>query len=139
MRRSITGPIILLLIGGLFLWRNFHPEVPVFDLLANYWPFLLIAWGAIRLIETVLNRNRWQAGFSGGEMVLIIFICFIGLGTWQAREFGIHFNGRGLDIFGDSFDYPVDAKAPAAGMTRVVFENPRGNIRVTGGDVAKSR
>jgi hypothetical protein len=137
MRRSITGPIVLLLIGGLFLWRNFHPEVPIFDLLANYWPFLLIAWGLIRLVETALSRNRWHTGFSGGEIVLIVFICIAGLGTWQAHEFGIHFNGRGLDIFGDSFDYPIDAKAPAAGMTRVVFENPRGNIRVTGGDVAE--
>ncbi len=41
MRRSITGPLIMLFIGGLFLWRNFHPEVPVFDLLSQYWPFLL--------------------------------------------------------------------------------------------------
>jgi DUF4097 and DUF4098 domain-containing protein YvlB len=137
MRRSITGPLILLLIGGLFLWRNFHPEVPVFDLIAQYWPFLLILWGVMRLAEALIGRGNWRSGFSGGEIVLIVFICFIGLGTWQAREFGIHFNGRGLDIFGDSFDYPIDAKAPAAGMTRIVFENPRGNIRVTGGDVTE--
>ena len=32
-RRSFTGPLLLLLIGGLFLWRNLHPETPVFDLL----------------------------------------------------------------------------------------------------------
>lgn len=135
MRRSITGPLIVLLIGCLFLWRNFHPEVPVFDLLAQYWPFLLILWGAMRLIEVLLNRGQWRSGFSGGEIVLIVFICIIGFGAWQAHQFGLHFNGRGLDIFGDSFDYPIQANAPAAGMTRVVFENPRGNIRVTGGDV----
>jgi Putative adhesin len=137
MRRSITGPLILLLVGGLFLWRNFHPEVPVFDLLSQYWPFLLILWGLLRLAETLFSRGQWRSGFSGGEIVLIVFICFIGVSTWQAREFGIHFDGRGLDIFGDSFDYPIDAKASAAGMTRVVFENPRGSIRVTGGDVAE--
>ena len=40
--RSITGPILLLLIGGLLLWNNFHPETPIFEMLATYWPFLLI-------------------------------------------------------------------------------------------------
>lgn len=137
MRRSITGPIILLLIGGLFLWRNFNPGVPVFDLLSQYWPFVLILWGVMRLAEAVLNRGQLRSGFSGGEIVLIVFICILGGSAWQARQFGLHFDGRGLDIFGDSYDYPIDAKAPAAGMTRVVFENPRGNIRVTGGDVAE--
>ncbi len=48
-RRSITGPLMLLLIGGLFLWRNLHPETPIFDLFALYWPFLLIAAGAYLL------------------------------------------------------------------------------------------
>ena len=41
-RRSFTGPLLLLLIGALFLWRNLHPEAPIFDLLAQYWPFVLI-------------------------------------------------------------------------------------------------
>lgn len=137
MRRSITGPLIMLLIGGLFLWRNFHPEVPVFDLLSQYWPFLLILWGLMRLIEGFVYRGQWRTGFGGGEVVLIVFLCILGAGAWQAREFGIHFDGRGLDIFGNSYDYPIDVKASAAGMTRIVFENPRGNIRVTGGDVSE--
>jgi hypothetical protein len=128
--------LILLLIGGLFLWRNMHPELPVFDLIAQYWPFLLIAWGVMRLVEALVWRGDQRRGgaFSGGEVVLVIFVCMIGLGTWQAKEFGIHFNTRGLDIFGEEFDYPVSANAPAAGMTRIVFENPRGNIHVIGGD-----
>src|ERR1700722_2249649 len=136
MRRSITGPIILLVIGGLFLWRNLHPELPVFDLIAQYWPFLLIVWGLLRLVEAVLWRDDQGRGgsFSGGEVVLVIFICMIGLGAWQAKQFGIHFNARGLDIFGEEYDYPVSVTAPAAGMKRLVFENPRGNIHVIGGD-----
>jgi DUF4097 and DUF4098 domain-containing protein YvlB len=140
MRRSITGPLILLLIGCLFLWRNLHPELPVFDLVAQYWPFLLIVWGLMRLIEALLWRNGSGdnrvrgGGFSGGEVVLVIFVCMIGLGAWQAKEFGIHFNPRGLDIFGEEYNYPVSATAPAAGMKRLVFENSRGNIHVIGGD-----
>ena len=137
MRRgSITGPIILLLIGSLFLWRNLHPSLPIFDIVAQYWPFLLIVWGLMRLVEALLWRDNQSrgGGFTGGEVVLVILICMVGLGVWQAKEVGIHFNSHGLDIFGEEFDYPVSAAAPAAGMKRLVLENPRGNIHVIGGD-----
>jgi hypothetical protein len=136
-RRSITGPLLLLLIGGLFLWRNLHPETAVFDLLAQYWPFLLIAWGVIRLVEVVLSPQRRYPSFTGGEVVLVVLVCVIGSGMWEGRRHGIHFNAGGLDVFGETYDYPVSTQAAAAGMKRVVFENPRGNIRITGGDGAE--
>ena len=67
MRRSFTGPLLLLIIGSLFLWRNLHPDTPVFDLLAQYWPFVLIAWGFIRLIEVLIwHRDGIRGGFHGG-------------------------------------------------------------------------
>ena len=126
-RRSVTGPLLLLLIGGLFLWRNLHPETPIFDLLAQYWPFLLIAWGVLRLVEIALSRDAGIRSFTGGEVVLVVLICVVGSGMWEGRQHGIHFNTGGLDVFGETYDYPVSAQAPSAGMTRVTFENPRGN------------
>jgi len=134
MRRSVTGPLILLLIGGLFLWRNLHPEVPVFDLIAQYWPFLLIGWGLIRVIEVALWRESRQGGFTGGEVVLVILVCMAGSLVWAAHENGIRLNGRGLDWWGVQYDYPVSANAPVGGANRIVFENPRGNIKVMGAD-----
>jgi hypothetical protein len=133
-RRSVTGPILLLAIGAFFLWRNLHPEMPIFDLLSQYWPLLLVAWGFLRLVEVLALRNRGQAGLTGGEVLLIVLICIAGSGLWQAHEHGVHLNAGSLDVFGEQFDYPVSAQAPAAGMTRVAFDNPRGNIKVTGGD-----
>jgi hypothetical protein len=133
-RRSFTGPVMLLLIGCLFLWRNLHPEAPVFDLIAQYWPFLLIAWGFIRLFEVVVSPERRTAGIGGGEVVLAVFICIIGSGMWEGRQHGFHFNTGGLEVFGETYDYPVSAQAPVAGMKRVTFENPRGNIKVIGAD-----
>jgi Putative adhesin len=135
MRRSISGPILLLAIGGLFLWRNLHPEAPIFEILAQYWPFVLIAWGLLRLIEALIWReNGVRGSFSGGEVVLIIMICIAGSGIWTAREHGVRFMNGGLDFWGQQYDYPVSATAPATGMKRLVFENPRGSIKVTGGD-----
>ena len=133
-RRSITGPLLLLLIGGMFLWRNLHPETPIFDIFALYWPFLLIAWGLLRLVEAVVWRQRGWVSFTGGEVALVVLMCIAGSGLWEAHRHGVHFNPAGLDVFGEQFDYPVTATAPAAGVTRVTFDNPRGNIKVTGAD-----
>ena len=73
--RSLTGPLLLLIVGALFLWRNLHPETPVFDLLSQYWPFLLIGWGLLRLVEVAVWRERRTGGFTGGEVVLVVLIC----------------------------------------------------------------
>src|SRR2546425_3206477 len=104
-RRSVTGPLMLLLIGALLLWRNLHPEWPIFDTLARFWPFILIAWGLLRLIEVVAWRKRGMYGFTGGEVALIVLICIAGSAIWEARQHGIHFNARGLDVFGEQYDY----------------------------------
>ena len=133
-RRSFTGPLLLLIIGVLFLWNNMHPEASVFDLVARYWPFLLIGWGLLRLVEVTASRDRNYSSFTGGEVVLVIMICIAGSAVWEAHQHGVHFTSRGLDVFGDQYDYPVSAHGAAAGMTRVTFENPRGSIKVIGGD-----
>jgi hypothetical protein len=135
-RRSITGPLLLLLIGGLFLWNNFHPEASVFEILATYWPFLLILWGVLRLIEALWpHEGEWRGSFSGGEVALIVLVCIIGWGTFEGYRHGITWrNGTGIDIFGNSYDYPVSAKASAEGMKRIVFDNGTGNVKVVGAD-----
>jgi DUF4097 and DUF4098 domain-containing protein YvlB len=132
-RRSFAGPLLLLLIGAFFLWRNLSPEAPVFDIVARYWPFLLIGWGVLRLAEVAIWRRRVGIGFTGGEVVLIVLICIIGSALWEAHRHGIRW-GRSLDVFGEQYDYPVTARASAAGMSRITFDNPRGNVKVTGVD-----
>jgi len=136
--RSLTGPLLLLIVGGLFLWRNLHPDTPIFELMAQYWPFLLIGWGLLRLVEVALWREgRVVGGFSGGEIGLVILICVAGSIVGAARENGIHFDARGLNWWGSSYDYPVEQTAPAGGVKRIVFENPRGSIKVTGADTTE--
>jgi len=134
-RRSLTGPLLLLIIGGFFLWRNLHPDTQVWDLVSLYWPFILIAWGLLRLVEVLVwSRQGYRSGLSGGEVVLIVFLCLVGSGVWQAHRSGLNFIANGVEIWGQQFDYPISASAPAAGLKRIVFENPRGNIKVTGSD-----
>ena len=70
-RRSLAAPMLLVAIGGLFLWRNIHPELPLFDLIATYWPFALIAWGLVRLIEVAIWSPSRHPSLTGGEIVLV--------------------------------------------------------------------
>lgn len=130
-RHSLAGPLLLVLIGGLFLWRNLHPETRVFDLVAEYWPFLLIGWGLIRLVEVVLSDQQRYFGITGGEVVLVVLISIVGLGLFEAHQRGFRITP---EIFGEQYEYPVAATAPLGSAKRIVFENPRGNIRVTGAD-----
>jgi hypothetical protein len=139
---SIAAPVILILIGALFLANNLRPEIPLMEFLGRYWPFLLIGWGIVRLLEIVYwaarGRQLPSAGISGGEWVLVIFISLIGStmyafhsNGWGPARFRVH----GVEMFGESYDYPVDEKKVGiASAKRVVIENFRGNTRITGAD-----
>ena len=134
--RSLAAPLILVALGGLFLWRNIHPEAPVFDLIATYWPFLLIAWGLVRLIEVLLWRPSRSPSLTGGEVVLMVLICMAGAGLFEVHRHGIRFTPA---IFGEQFEYPITVQGPAAGAKRVVFDNLRGTIRISGSDIQDVR
>ncbi|MGA2133357.1 MAG: DUF4097 family beta strand repeat-containing protein [Bryobacteraceae bacterium] len=139
-RRSVTGPILLIGVGATFLMYNLRPDIQIYDLLAQYWPFLLIAWGSLRLVEVLVDYFRgslgYASGFSGGEVVLIVFVCFIGWGAFEAHSHGVHFRPA-WEAFGEHYDYSVDDQKPALAATRVVFENARGNLKITGADVTE--
>jgi DUF4097 and DUF4098 domain-containing protein YvlB len=143
MRRgSLIGPLLLILLGAAFLVRNVWPEIPVMDLIARYWPFLLIAWGGLRLIEILAWAARSkpipQSGVSGGEWVAVIFLCLFGSAIYTARHYSSWLPAgrslRGMVInMGESFDYTF---TPVSKTTekppRIVIENFRGNARIAG-------
>src|SRR5207248_72533 len=115
--RSLVGPIILILLGAAFLINNIRPDLNLFTFFANYWPFLLIAMGALRLLEILAYaaaaKPLPRQGLSGGEIFLAILIVIIGSGMYEGRRhFGAGmrfppFRRPALDVFGESFDYPV--------------------------------
>ncbi|MCU1262568.1 MAG: hypothetical protein JWO80_5453 [Bryobacterales bacterium] len=136
--RSIAGPVVLIAIGVLFLLNNLRPDFMSWDVLWRYWPFLLIGFGVVRLIEVLVDAGHGQLTVrrSGGYgwILLVIFVAFwaIARNHPHMRMSGFE-NGR-LEIFGDEFDYPVSAKGDAAGVTMLVLDNLRGNLTVTGSD-----
>lgn len=144
-RASIIGPLILILIGLLFLSRNVWPEIHLGDLIAAYWPYVLIVWGVLRLGEiavwAVTSRPLPRNGVSGGEWVLVIFLCIFGSAFHAARHYQGWFpDGRSIRGFvvnmGEPFDFTIEPlEKPASAKARITIENFRGNARITGADV----
>lgn len=147
MRRgSLIGPLLLIVIGGLFLVNNVRPDLPVFRVVAEYWPFLLIAWGVIRLIEIgfgwMSGRPLPASGVTGGEWVLIVFITLIGSGFFAAYRYTGNWPGRMRinsrafeEVFGETYEYQLAAQSKSGKAPKIVIENLRGNTRVLTADV----
>ncbi|MFB3777977.1 MAG: DUF4097 family beta strand repeat-containing protein [Bryobacteraceae bacterium] len=142
-RHSVVGPLILILLGALFLAENLQPEWISFRMIALYWPYLLIAWGLLRLAEILYWKLSAKPvplkGISGGEWTLIVFICLIGAGLYQfhLRAPGlprILTMGKGIEMFGAAYDFPIEERRSAAKVARIVVENTRGNTRIVGSD-----
>lgn len=142
-RASIIAPLILILIGGIFLLNNLRVELSLGRTIAQYWPWVLVVWGGVRIIEIFAWAGRSQAvpkaGISGGEWALIIFLCAAGSMFSEGYRITRGWpEGRmmrwGWDIWGEQYDYPVNGEIDSTGATKVVVENLRGNVRVVGAD-----
>lgn len=59
----MTGPLILIVIGVLFLLNNLFPDVYRFSRL---WPVILIAVGASKILEGWLRRTSKPQSDSSG-------------------------------------------------------------------------
>ncbi len=142
-RASITGPLILILIGVVFLIHAISPDFRIFDLLALYWPFILIVWGVVGLLEVIVAFSRNGPipvnGISGGAWIFVIFICLFGLASFEVhrpntwwRQIGFE---RGVQAFGEEHQYSIDPIQRSTGKApHLVLENFRGDAKVTGGD-----
>src|SRR3989304_2744291 len=61
-RGSVFGALMLIGIGGLFLYANLHPDFSAWALLAKYWPVLIIFWGLGELVDYLMLRGSAAGG-----------------------------------------------------------------------------
>jgi len=149
-QRSIAGPVVLIGVGILFLLNNLRPDFSFWANFWRYWPFLLITFGILRLAEVLVDAGRGNPVATrprggGGGLGAVIILCLIFWAVERSHNHSIHigpfnngwgnnWNNGGLEIFGDQFDYPLNSKGDAAGVTIVVLDGLRGNVTVTGSD-----
>ena len=146
--RSIAGPVVLILMGVLFLCGTMGIlEIHSLGrLFARFWPALLILWGVIKLIEYEQAKRLGQParGIGVGGVFLMLFLICAGLIATQAarvdwKSLGEHIqlgDDQGLDeIFGGStYDYSdeLSHEMPTGSILHVNDE--RGTITVNVGD-----
>ena len=142
-RRSLAGPLILVVIGLIFLLRNFGVHIPVWHFFGRFWPVLIILWGVIALIEhfTALKNGYQTRSLGGGGILLLILIVIVGLGAhhsqdvnWQGMRDQIQIDDDLGGMFGNAytFDDTLEQQFPAKASLRVVCD--RGAINVTPSD-----
>jgi len=139
-RRSIVAPILLIGIGALLLARNLYPELALTDYIENYWPYVLIGWGALRLAEIVIWAANGKPlpvrGVGGGEWVLVVFLIILGTGFHAARDlpqgWGVRIPWGNVDIFNEHYEYPVNVDRAVSKTPHVTIDDFRGDVTITG-------
>lgn len=139
-RRSLAGPLILIIIGVVFLLHNFGMRIPVWHLFGRFWPLLLILWGVIRLIEySVAPRYGYgRSGLGAGSVFLLILIVVVGLSAhyssdvnWGGVRDQLQLDDDLGGMFGSAytFDDSLEQLFPAKGSLRIVSD--RGALTVS--------
>ncbi len=151
--RSIAGPVVLILIGVLFLLGT----MGILDihnlgsLFARFWPALLILWGVLKLVEYEQAKRYGQParGIGVGGIFLMLFLIGAGLIATQAsrvdwKNLGDHIqmgDDEGLDeIFsGPTFDYSdeLSQEIPAGATLHVLDDRGAITINVADGKTMK--
>jgi hypothetical protein len=149
-RRSFAGPVVLIILGVVFLMGNLHMLAweRIGAMFAHYWPLLLILWGIMKLIEhQQAQRDGLPArGIGAGGVFLVLIIIVCGLAATQASRFNwkglgdsININDDDLNnIFGETYNYDNNLEhelTPAITSLRV--NNDHGAVRVSVADENK--
>jgi len=138
-RRSIAGPLVLIIIGLVFLLRNMGVRVPVWHWFGHWWPLLLILFGVIRLVEhyTADRQGYRRTGLGAGTIFLLVLIVAVGLSAhyssdidWGGVRDQIQMDDNLGGIFGTAytFDDTVQQPFPEHGNLRVVCDHGSLNI-----------
>ena len=142
-RRSIAGPLVLIIIGLVFLLRNMGVHFPFWHWFGHWWPLLLILFGVIRLVEHSVGQHQGYrtGGLGAGTVLLLILIVVVGLSAhyssdidWGGVRDQIQVDDDLGGLFGTAytFDDTLQQAFPAKGSLRVVCDH--GSLNITPAD-----
>ena len=149
-QRSISGPLILITVGLVFLLATMHVVSlhSVWMWFGHYWPVLLIILGLIKLAEHYQAQRSGgrSTGLGVGGAFLIVALIFFGLIAtqtsrvdWEALRNGMHIDDDNdwgwFEGHAYTYDDHLEQDFPAGGMLRVT--DTRGAVNITTSDTAK--
>ena len=115
-RRSVAGPVVLILLGVVLLLTTMHvlhPQ-PLLRWFGTYWPALIILWGVIKLVEYQQAQREGvrPSGIGAGGVLLLVFLIVFGMSATQASRFNwdeirdhINMGDEDFQLFGHTYNY----------------------------------
>jgi hypothetical protein len=149
-QRSISGPLILIAVGLVFLLATMHVLSlhSVWMWFGHYWPVLLIVLGLIKLVEhyQAQRTGTRSVGIGVGGAFLIVMLVVFGLIAtqtsrvdWEALRNGMHMDDDSdwgwFEGHAYTYDDHLEQDFPAGAMLRVT--DARGAVNITTSDSAK--
>ena len=55
-RPPLVFPIVLIVVGALFLYANYRPAFDPWQVMRTYWPLILIFVGLAKIFDSTLRR-----------------------------------------------------------------------------------
>jgi hypothetical protein len=134
--RSVTGPLVLVLIGLIFLLNNLGTNIGFWTVFSDYWPVMLIVLGVVGLAEVLFYTSRGAVPPPrplGGAGMWIGIAFLIAIFTSAQRGMNIRwFDGPNFTMLGHEREYEINSTEPGAGIERVLVESPRGDVTLHG-------
>jgi hypothetical protein len=129
--RSLVFPLVLIIVGGLFLYANWRPEFDPWRILAIYWPLILIFLGLGRIWDNTRQGGSTQRYSSGLTVGVLAFVMVIGVLLWHGQSFS-----RGLEASSAMQHTTRTVEAGGVKDVRATVEMPAGELTVSGGSAS---
>ncbi|HEV2349410.1 MAG TPA: DUF4097 family beta strand repeat-containing protein [Terriglobia bacterium] len=147
-RGSIFWALTLIAVGTIFLYQNFNPSIHPWQLIAKFWPVLIIFWGLSKLIDYMQAHAHPETTppplFSASEVVLLVLILLMGtvlskiiLHPWQQwpSSFGVNVNDDDwANMFMNSYTFNQTLSQPFKPKSQLVIEDQRGDVDIRATD-----
>jgi Putative adhesin/Domain of unknown function (DUF5668) len=145
--RSLAGPVILIMVGLVFLLKNMGMNIPVFIMFAKWWPVLLIIAGLVKIVEGFQSERTGEptTRLGGGTVFLLVMLCIFGSAASAAYMHRDDINWGGvrdemqldddfMHLFGNSYTYDGEVQQVVSPNTSLKVISDRGGITINAWD-----
>jgi hypothetical protein len=138
-KNSLVVPILLITLGALFLFRNWHPGFEVGRLLRDWWPLILIAVGLGKIWDS--SRSRGPSGQASGGVALgstigvvaavVVIVLLLGQYQKSHRKFSSRSDESDRGEFASHTDEVLELQG--AKSVRAELKMGAGGLNIEGG------
>jgi N-terminal domain of toast_rack, DUF2154/Domain of unknown function (DUF5668) len=126
-RPPLVFPIVLIIVGALFLYANYRPGFDPWYVMKTYWPLILIFVGLAKIFDSAQARRSGAAGSNASSIgptvgavlfLVVVFILIFHSHAFHGRHFSssVKHESQHIDLQGaNSIDASI--QSPAGSLT----------------------